>query len=348
MKQRILAGISNDNRGSGMKKNNLGAVTMAVGVGLLSLVANAEYSPIANLTEKWTNDANWKLSADSGVTNEFYGDSLGIKFKSRTGDNPLVTTQLKIGDVGADETASLPSGMFTGNYISSEISAVEFDVKRIGTISNATLSFASANENVWNRPFSLPAGTSDWVHVVIPLVFSPEWSRMGAISQTIFTQDLAAVVRIGVWAASAVPVEQVILLDNFKVVGPWELGPMTADKLPVYWLQEYAMTGEGAYGDKDKDGLLNIGEYLMGTDPGDPLSKFIVSIRRNQAGQKVLNWKHVNNRRFNILASDDLVATNSFVSITPDVIVSSGPTNEMILNEAGGGAVFYKVEIEQP
>jgi hypothetical protein len=330
-----------------MKKNNLGAVTMAVGVGLLSLVANAEYSPIANLTEKWTNDANWKLSADSGVTNEFYGDSLGIKFKSRTGDNPLVTTQLKGGEIGADGTSSMPSGMFTGNYTNSQISAVEFEVNRLGTISNASLRFTSANGHIWSRPFILPEGTSDWVHVSIPLVFSSDWYRKGENSQIIFTEDLAAVTKIGVWAASAVSTEQIVLLDNFKVIGPWELGPMT-DKMPVYWLQEYAMTGEGAYGDKDKDGLLNIGEYLMGTDPSDPLSKFIVSIRRNQAGQKVLNWKHVSNRRFNILASGDLVATNSFVSITPDVIVSSGPTNEMILNEAGGGAVFYKVEIEQP
>jgi len=236
--------------------------------------------------------------------------------------------------------------MFTGNYIDSQISSVEFDVKREGTISNASLRFVSANGHIWRRPFDLPAGTSEWAHVTIPLVYSSDWSRKGESSQEIFNADLAAVVRIGVWTASAVSTEQIVLLDNFKVVGPWELGPMTADKLPVYWLQEYAMTGEGAYGDKDQDGLLNIGEYLMGTDPDDPLSKFIVSIRRNAAGQKVLNWKHVNDREFKILASSDLSA--GFVSVTPDPIVSSGPTNEVVLDEAASEALFFKVEIEQP
>ena len=329
-----------------MKKNNLGVITMAVVVGLISWAANAEYSPIANLTEKWTNDANWKLSAESGITNIFPGDSIGIKFKYRSGDDPVYTTASKVGTIGANGTSSLPAGMFTGNYINSQISAVEFDVKRVGTISNAELTFTSTNGHVWSRSFSLPEGTSDWVHVSIPLVFSSGWWKTDPSTQAVFAEDLTAVVKIGVRAASSVPIEQVVLLDNFKVVGPWELGPMTADKLPVYWLQEYDMTGEGAYGDKDQDGLLNIGEYLMGMDPGDPLSKFVVSIRRNPAGQKVLNWKHVNNREFKILASSDLSA--GFVSVTPDPILSSGPTNEVILDEAGSSALFFKVEIEQP
>ena len=331
-----------------MKKNNLGAVTMAVGVGLFSLVARAEYSPVANLTEKWTNDANWKLSAESGVTNVFPGDSIGIKFKYRSGDDPVYTTASKVGTIGANGTSSLPAGMFTGNYINSQISAVEFDVKRVGTISNAELTFTSTNGHVWNRNFSLPEGTSDWVHVSIPLVFSSGWWKTDPSTQAVFDEDLTAVVKIGVRAVSAVPTEQIVLLDNFKVVGPWELGPMTADHLPEYWLQEYEIVGATATGDSDDDGLSNIGEYLLEFNPKDPLSKFLVAIRRDQAGRKILNWKHVKNREFEILASGDLRDSGSFTNISPVAIVSSGPTNEVILDEVAGGAVFYKVGLKLP
>jgi hypothetical protein len=328
-----------------MKKNTFGTVSAVIVACLFPLLSGAQYSPVANLTEKWTNDANWKLSADSGVTNVFTGDSLGIKFKARTGD---VSQDLKYGEVNADGTASLPAGRFTGNYVNSEISSVEFDVMRLGMITNVMLSVSSSNDHVWYRPFALSAATSVWEHISIPLVFSNNWARLGPKTQEIFDQDISAVSKIGVWAASTNSTEQVLMLDNFKVVGPWELGPMTADHLPEFWLQEYEIVGATATGDSDDDGLSNLGEYLLEFNPKDPLSKFMVAIRRDQAGRKVLNWKHVKNREFEILASGDLRDSGSFTNISPVAIASSGPTNEVILDEVAGEAVFYKVGLKLP
>ena len=188
-----------------------------------------------------------------------------------------------------------------------------------------------ANNKIWQYKFSLPVGSSQWVHVEVPFGPLAGWQGSGG------TFEDAAQSVMEMWVSvdrSGVP-EQELRIDNFKVVGPWG-GPMT-NGVPQSWMQEY---GLGDDQDPDHDGFKNYGEYLAGTDPNDKGSFFTVAISKGGDGTPVLKWERGNAKQFGLWRSSDL--TSGFTKVQTGLT-----TNEISVAGADADAYFYLVEIEQ-
>jgi hypothetical protein len=318
-----------------LKKVVIAGIAMVGFVGVLV----ADYSPVANLTEKWTTDANWKLYGDGQRL--FTGDACQIKFVAKNPDNPPLP---ECGALAADQSAS--QGRFVGNYKASQITDIEFDLKADGVPQNAVvILLAGGGASTWGQVVTIPAGTVGWVHVKLPLKVSAGWQTFGEGTQEAFDADLTDVTYVLVQAYRNGIAEQALVIDNFRVVGPWG-GPLTQDGLPEYWLQEYALgAGEGhAAEDADKDGFSNFGEYMAGTDPNSAESFFKVEIVKREDGQAVLRWKHELNRKFSVLRAASL--GGGFDTLKSD-IQSAEVGNEFLLDEQDGGSYFYRIRIDQ-
>ncbi|MEI6149933.1 MAG: hypothetical protein WCS01_12590 [bacterium] len=299
---------------------------MAVLVSAVALVAHGQsYSPIANLTEKWSeSNAAWVKSGDGSMV--YDGSTLAVKFVSMSPNAPLFaeSASLRATDISS-------GGRFVGNYLASQINLVSFDVNRTGLASDAYLRFMGANNKIWQHKFSLPAGSSQWVHVEVPFGPLAGWQGSGGT----FEDAAQAVVKIWVSVDRSGIAAQELAIDNFKVVGPWG-GPMT-NGVPQSWMQEY---GLGDDQDPDHDGFKNYGEYLAGTDPTDKSSFFTVAISKGGDGTPALKWGRGNAKQFGVWRSSDLTA--GFTKVQTGLT-----TNEVSVAGSDADSYFYLVEIEQ-
>ncbi len=314
----------------------------SVGIGLCLMLAawsHASYSPVANLTERFDSDPNWKLLSWAGaaVSKVLAAGELSVRF---TGAADLAYPNF--GSLCADATAS--GGRFVGSYNLSGIREIVFDVKWEGVQDYVNVLLAcESTGRAWLYRVALPEGVSQ-TRLTVPLAYSAGWFMDGG-TEEMFAEDLEAISSIEVQAERDGVAEGFVAIDNFKLVGPWG-GPFTADGLPVAWLQEYGIgSGDGhADEDPDGDGFNNYGEYLAGTDPHDPNSLFTVEIARNEQGQAVLRWKHEFGRSFSVLRAQELAA--GFTSVCSG-ITSVEPRNEVVLDEQGSGPYYYRVRIDQ-
>jgi hypothetical protein len=342
----VLNSRGNDAMNKTWTKALIGGLALVGVVGFPLAGVRADYTPVANLTEKFDgSDANWALLGDG--TKVVNGDSIAVQFDYQNVENGFSMPD-QWGDLFGNDAAS--AGRFVGDYTSagSKITDVTFDVKRDGgTAKKAKFVFESGNGDVWYRDFALPVQDGVWTPVTIALTFSPDWifSGAGVASADLFAADLADVTGVAVEAMRGGTDAQKINVDNFKVVGPW--GGPAYDGLPASWLQEYGLgVGAGhATEDADGDGCNNLTEFLAGTSPTDATSYFYVDIGRNAQGEPVLKWKHEAGRSFTVKRSLGLDGTFNAVQ---SGILSAAPKNELVVKEGGEGPFFYKVEIEQP
>ena len=189
---------------------------------LTATLASAQYSPVANIVEKWTNDANWVVQGNAPrvYTNQAMGASKIVS-------DPPLSGSIKI----AANTGS-SGGLFSGNYSNSAITHVSFDAKRVGVSHTAALCFRSASGNIWSRQFELPSTVGVWGHVEVPMTYSSDWTTIPAGDSVKFDFDRSQVVQIYIFDVFDGGGEQSVFIDNFSVVGPWEKGPMRADGVP--------------------------------------------------------------------------------------------------------------------
>jgi hypothetical protein len=287
------------------------------------------YSPVANLTEKW-NDANsgWVKSGDGTLYYDGVDKNLAVKFGPVSPDSPT-STFAKPGALQAVSGSS--DGRFVGDYIASEIESVSFDIMRVGLSDKARLAFTGANGNLWQYRFSLPSGISQWAHINIPFSPTAGWTGSGGT----FQEAAQSVVELYVRVDRSGITEQEVVIDNFKVIGPWG-GPMT-NGVPQSWMQEYSL---GDDQDPDHDGFKNYGEYLAGTDPNDKGSFFTVAISKGGDGTPALKWGRGNAKQFGVWRSSDLTA--GFTKVQTGLT-----TNEVSVAGNDADSYFYLVEIEQ-
>lgn len=287
------------------------------------------YSPVANLTEKW-NDANsgWVKIGDGALYYDSGAQNVAVKFGSVSPDSPAAT----FAQPGALQAISGSSGgRFVGDYIASQIESVSFDIMRVGLSDKARLVFMGANGNLWQYRFSLPSGISQWAHMSIPFGPTAGWTGSGGT----FQEAAQSVVELYVRVDRSGITEQEVVIDNFKVVGPW--GGPTTNGVPQSWMQEYSL---GVDQDPDHDGFNNYGEYLAGTDPTDKNSFFTVAISKSGDGSPVLKWGRGNAKQFGLWRSSDL--TSGFTKVQTGLA-----TNEISVAGTDADAYFYLVEIEQ-
>ena len=305
------------------------------------------YSPVANLTERWTNGTAGWIRITSGVypatTNLAIEQSLALVFTN--------LNFLSDSSAGLAATTNSSGGRFIGNYSNSAIDYVVFDVKRIGLNNAASFQFMATNAHMWTYTFQLPVDNDTWESRVIPMTYSTDWKKGGAGTLDVFNVDRSCVSNIRVtvsWAYPDTSVQQ-LQIDNFKVVGPWEKGPFWADGVPKYWLVENGLTNqEGmATNDWDSDGFNNFGEYMAGTDPKDSNSLLRVTINKVASSNAVtLSWPRADYRTYKVLRNTNLTVT-SFQQYTGSTYQAVGATNQMTIGGLTNGPKFFKVEVDK-
>ena len=80
-----------------------------------------------------------------------------------------------------------------------------------------------------------------------------------------------------------------------------------------------------ANGDLDGDGLKNLAEWIAGTTPNDPTSRFIITSAQVSGSDIVLTWTSVAGKRYRVHARPNL-STGAWSEITPAPIVATGAT----------------------
>lgn len=301
--------------------------------------ADTSYKPIANLTERWTSDPAWTVARDgvASVTDE----SMAVSFTPDAGFSiPMM------GSAKADDSSS--DGRFTGNYVASGIDFVTFDVMRAGLSETAKLQFVGKSGAVWYYDFALPQEPGVWEKKEIPITTSEGWVCADSAIALPFNEEKTDVKSIEVCVLTTGGATQQVRIDNFKVVGPWELGPLTADEMPIYWLIEngFAVQGGLANLDKDGDGFSNYAEYLAGTDPNDQDSRFIVTIERKDDGSLALTWPRELYRTYKVLKSVDLASVGGFAAAN-GTIQAMGSKSGMTVDGNSDAFGFYRVQVEK-
>ncbi len=300
---------------------------------------DTSYSPVANLTERWTNDPAWTVARDGvpSITDE----AMAVSFAPDQGLPVPMMGSAKADDLSSD-------GRFTGDYVASGIDFVTFDVMRVGLSQTAKLQFVGKSGALWYYDFALPEQQGVWEKREIPITTSEGWVCMNNAIALPFNEEKTDVKSIEVCVLTAGGGSQQVRIDNFKVVGPWELGPLTDDEMPVYWLIEngFAVQGGLADLDKDGDGFRNYAEYLAGTDPNDGNSKFAVAIERNADGSLALTWPRELYRTYKVWKSVDLTVPGGFVAEN-GAIKAMGSKSGMTVDGTADALGFYRVQVEK-
>ncbi len=138
-----------------------------------------------------------------------------------------------------------------------------------------------------------------------------------------------------------------VVADAVQFVDPVQLAMVDdrdSDGLPDWWERWYFLSETGADPnlDADDDGLTNYQEYLTGTDPLDPASRFVMrAVLDATPNQAVVFWPSTTNHTYRLEVSDDL---NSFHSLRQGIPATPPQNSETVL--LLGAKQFFRVIAE--
>jgi subtilisin family serine protease len=95
--------------------------------------------------------------------------------------------------------------------------------------------------------------------------------------------------------------------------------------------------------DTDHDGMTDFAEFIAGTDPTDPASRFYFKGETIQSNRLVqMQWTVVTNRLYQVNASTNLL---SWLPVTGWLQASNNPTMSYTITNSGSGSHFYRVQV---
>lgn len=116
--------------------------------------------------------------------------------------------------------------------------------------------------------------------------------------------------------------------------------------LPIAWqLQYFGRTNINALDDPDHDGMNNWQEYLAGTDPTNPQSRFAIIKVSPGPTSSLVQWSSVQGKFYTVQRSADLL--NGFSDVQTHV-QATAPLNSFQDPAApvGSGPYFYRIRVE--
>ncbi len=137
-------------------------------------------------------------------------------------------------------------------------------------------------------------------------------------------------------------------------INPDNYGSYAGDGLADSWQHEYFGLDNplaAAAADPDGDGQNNQLEYLAGTVPNDPASRFTLHLNPVPgfpSKKSLVFGPRVAGRSYMVLTATDLAAATSWQTLTGASVVDDGSTRIVTDPAATGPRRFYRVQISQP
>lgn len=120
------------------------------------------------------------------------------------------------------------------------------------------------------------------------------------------------------------------------------------DSLPNDWEDLYfsdlSATNGGLTEDWDQDGLIDLHEWIAGTDPTDAFSSFDVDTFIVDQGILKITWNSVVGKKYKITGSSTLFGGWLPVAVG---LIADGPTQSFNINHTDVPYMFYRVEIDE-
>jgi len=236
-------------------------------------------------------------------------------------------------------------GIFVGNYVAAGVKGVGLRIRADTVPSECALYFYNqVNNREWQYPLRnlLSTNATEWKTITVPFELDAGWYLWdsGATAEK-FAADLQAVTTIGIRFMRKGGATQGYEVADFMLLAgsSFTKGSNLYDFMLVNALID-------SNGDDDRDGLSNWGEFLVGSDPLDQSSGFLLNIERSKIDGKVqLKWKHCEGCKFAIWRADS--SGGGFKRLTPlgAEKMSTMPENCEQVEEDGTTSYFYKVEI---
>ena len=165
-------------------------------------------------------------------------------------------------------TACASDGMFVGDYLQKQLSALRF---RIKPEAGMQVELLLQNDNTHRRwRYSIDnLNTGAWNRVIVPLSPTALEPINGAVTQ--FEQDMQSVTWIGIEVVRRQDMaQQFCYLDDIRTVGPGDefLAEMEESVAAGGWKAEMLPDA-----DLDRDGMCNADEWVAGTGIDDNLHR---------------------------------------------------------------------------
>ncbi len=117
--------------------------------------------------------------------------------------------------------------------------------------------------------------------------------------------------------------------------------------LPEWWqIKYFTHNGIDPNDDPDHDGMSNLAEYLAGTDPTDPQSRFaFVDVVADPLGGVRVEWSSVQGKFYTVQRSGDLLS--GFTNLQTHIAATSPVNSFRDAIATGDGPYFYRLFVEQ-
>ncbi|MCL1909509.1 MAG: C25 family cysteine peptidase [Kiritimatiellaeota bacterium] len=168
-----------------------------------------------------------------------------------------------------------------------------------------------------------------------PLAFAPP--RVAGFIDGIWRGDVSALA----------PCANTFLLmgDPAKGKGGWDgtfavSAPLAGFDAPLAWLAHHGLTAEDWFVDSDDDGSPNWLEWLAGTDPHNPHSRFITESANITTNGFEIRWPYAPGRSYTVERAPAL--TSAFSPLASGITTNNFTDASALINSNG----FYRVRIE--